>query len=357
VRFSFDRDPARASTIPARLYTDPTFAELERDRVFARTWQLVARADQLADVGSYVTTEVAGEPLVLVRDRGGLRAFYNVCLHRAGPVAYGCGKRHTMQCKYHGWTYGLDGALLHAPEMDGAVGFDARDFHLTPVGIDTLGVLVFVNLDPHAAPLHDTLEGLGSQVAGCALDRMQFVLSKEWTVGCNWKVYIDNYLEGYHVPVVHPELHREIDYDAYRVEVHRWFSRQHAPVRAASPHQPDRTLTAETGAEAHYYWVYPNWMLNAYQGQLQTNVVVPLDHARTLVRFDWYTVDPPRDEATRRDWDRVVRFASRIQDEDVSICEVVQRNLRSRAYDRGRYSPRRENGVHHFHSLLHDALT
>jgi choline monooxygenase len=356
VSFAFDRDPARAETLPSRLYTEPAYAKLERDRIFARSWQLVARTDQLSEVGAFVTADVAGEPLVLVRDANGLRGFYNVCLHRAGPVAQGCGRRQTLQCKYHGWTYSLGGELLRAPEMEDAVGFDSWRFRLTPIQVTSLGPLVFANLDLQAPPLAHFLGELSAQTAGFALERMQFVMTKEWRVRCNWKVYIDNYLEGYHVPVVHPELHREIDYDQYRVEVHRYYSRQHAPVRPVSVHQGERTLTPGVGAEAHYYWIFPNWMLNVYEGQLQTNVVIPIDHQTTLVRFDWYSADPPLTDAARVGWERVVGFANRVQDEDIEICEAVQRNLRSRAYDRGRYSPKRENGVHHFHGLLYDAL-
>src|SRR5205085_8326874 len=133
--FPFDPNIARASTIPARLYNDPVYLELEQERIFARTWQLVGRAEQVAEAGEYFTAEIAGEAIVVVRDRDTLRGFHNICLHRAGPVAFGCGKRQTLQCKYHGWTYTLDGQLLKAPEMEGTQRFTPEDMHLLGVQV------------------------------------------------------------------------------------------------------------------------------------------------------------------------------------------------------------------------------
>ncbi len=354
--FSFDLDISRASTIPSRLYNDPVYLDLERDRVFGRTWQLVARAEQLAEPGAYVTAEIGNEALVIVRDGEVLRGFHNVCLHRAGPVASGCGRRQTMQCRYHGWTYDLAGRLVRAPGMEGAASFAPTDYQLLPVQVAAWGPLVFANLDLKAPPLSHFIEDIPERCARFQAERMRFVMSREWRIACNWKVYVDNYLEGYHVSVVHPGLHKELDVEHYAVEPHRYYSRQHAPLRPLAPHATDRKYIPRAGDdEAHYYWIYPNWMLNIYQGQMQVNVVLPIDHQSTLVRFDWYALTPP--DAGDAEWARLIDFSYEIQDEDVAICEAVQRNLRSRMYDRGRYSPSKENGVHHFHSLLHESLT
>jgi choline monooxygenase len=358
--FPFDPDIARASTIPARLYNDPVYLELERERVFAHSWQLVGRADQVRDHGQFFTATVGNDSIVVLRDGERLRAFHNVCLHRAGPVASGCGRRNTLQCRYHGWTYKLDGTLLRAPEMQGVERFTPADMHLVPVQVATWGPLVFANLDGKAPPLLEVLEDVPHRVAPFRCETMRYVMRKEWDVACNWKVYVDNYLEGYHLPVVHPGLHKELDYDAYRVEPHRYFSIQHAPLRAvhggsAAERRYD-PAKAEV-AEAVYVWLFPNVMLNVYMGQMQTNVVVPIAHDRCTVVFEWYAADPPADAATDSEWAKLLAFSDEIQEEDVQICEIVQRNLRSRVYDRGRYSAARENGVHHFHSLLHEFLT
>ena len=210
--FPFDPDLAKAATIPSRLYVDPVYHELERERIFARTWQLVARTEQLAQPGDYVVVEIAGESVVLVRDAQGLRGYHNVCLHRAGPVATGCGRRQTLQCKYHGWTYSLAGELLRAPEMESTEHFRPADFRLHPVQVASWGPLVFATLDLKAPPLLHFLEGIPARAASFRPEAMRWVMRKEYPVRCNWKVYVDNYLEGYHLPVVHPGLHKEPDW-------------------------------------------------------------------------------------------------------------------------------------------------
>jgi choline monooxygenase len=353
--FPFHPDIRRASTIPARLYTDPLFNTLEQERVFGRTWQLVGRADQVAESGQYVSAEIGSEAIVVVRDGETARGFHNICLHRAGPVASGCGKRQTLQCRYHGWTYRLDGSLLRAPEMEGALDFTADSMHLMPIQAATWGPLLFANLDLEASSLEHFLGDISERSAKAAVRTMRYVGRKSWAVACNWKVYVDNYLEGYHIPVVHPSLHKELDYDEYRTELHRYYSVQHAPIRAGRGGNR-RYEAATPDDDAQYYWIFPNVMLNIYQGQLQTNVVIPRGADACEVIFEWYAHDVPPDIASDPAWSARMGFSDEIQDEDIEICEQVQKNLRSRSYDRGRYSPVRETGVHHFHSLLHEFL-
>jgi len=237
--------------------------------------------------------------------------------------------------------------------------FRPDEMHLVPIAVSTWGPLVFVNLDGKAPPLVEVLEDVSRRVAPFHCEQMRYVTRKSWDIACNWKVYVDNYLEGYHLPIVHPGLHKELDYDAYRVEPHRYFSIQHAPLRPVHGGNPDRRYDpAKTDvAEAVYVWLFPNAMLNVYMGQMQTNVVIPVGHDRCRVEFEWYAMHPPANAATDPDWTKLLAFSDEIQDEDIEICEAVQRNLRSRIYDRGRYSAKRENGVHHFHSLLHEFLT
>lgn len=359
LHFSFDPNIATASTLPARLYNDPVYLALETERIFSRTWQVVGHLEQVARPGQFFTAEIADEAIVVLRDGETLRAFHNVCLHRAGPVAYGCGQRQTLQCRYHGWTYNLRGELIRAPEMEGVERFAPGDFRLHPVQVATWGPLVFANLDLKAPPLAHYLEDIPERAQRFEADAMRFVMRKEWEIACNWKVYVDNYLEGYHIPLVHPELHREIDYDQYQVELHRYYSRQYAPLRPVSPHNvAERNyIPSDEHEEAQYYWMFPNVMLNVYFGQMQTNVILPVGHARTRVIFEWFSANPPEDATRDETWTKLVAFSDRIQDEDIEICEVVQRNLRSRIYDRGRYSAKRENGVHHFHALVHEFLT
>ncbi|MES2305161.1 MAG: SRPBCC family protein [Gemmatimonadota bacterium] len=354
--FPFNPDIHRAATIPARLYVDPVYLALEEEKIFGRTWQLVGRTAQVTESGQFATASIAQEAIVILRDKAALRGFHNICLHRAGPVAQGCGTRQTLQCKYHGWTYRLNGELLRAPEMESAEGFRPEEMRLMPVQVASWGPLVFANLDLKAPPLEHFLEDIPARTERFHPDAMQFVMRKTWTIACNWKVYVDNYLEGYHLPMVHPGLHKELDYDQYRVEPHRYWSLQHAPLRPVTS-ADRRYLPSEGDSDAQYYWLFPNVMLNVYQGQMQTNVVIPRGTDHCEVVFEWYSTQPPDDATNDANWTRLVAFSDEIQAEDIEICEQVQQNLRSRSYDRGRYAPTRENGVHHFHSLLHEFLT
>jgi choline monooxygenase len=351
-----DPEVSRAWTLPASLYTDPQQLALENESIFRRSWQIVGRSAQVAAPGDYFTAELAGEPLLLVRDTAGqLRGFYNLCRHRAGPPAQGCGNRKAFRCAYHGWTYSLEGALLSAPEMEGACGFRPQDFGLAPVRAAEWAGLVFVNLDDTAQPLQESLGELPRQAAKFGFQRMQWFERRDYLMECNWKTYIDNYLEGYHLPSVHPSLNRELDYGEYRTELFARHSLQWSPIRAAenAGDQPRRYRQASGGERAEYYWVFPNWMLNCYPDNVSLNLVLPLGAEKCVAAFEWYF--PPELMATEVPRE-TVRFSHEIQLEDGAICEAVQRNLRSRAYQRGRFSPRQERGVHHFHCLYQQAM-
>ncbi len=352
MRFDIGDDLATARALPPEAYTDPAVAALEARRVFARSWQPVARLEQLASTGAYVTTELAGEPLLIVRDGDALRGYFNVCPHRAGPLARGCGQRQSIQCGYHGWTFRLDGGLLRAPGCGGDDGVDLADVRLVPVEVARWGPLVLAAIDP-TVPAETWLAGIAAPAAS-----LRWVMRRDYELACNWKVYVDNYLEGYHIPIVHPELYAELDHAAYRTETDRWWSRQHAPLRPLAGDAADRRYhpDQQADADALYYWAFPGLMLNIYQGQLQTNVVVPLAPDRTRVTFEWFAATPPADPATDETWRRLVDFSDLLQEQDTMICTTVQRNLGSRGAQRGRYAPRHERGVHHFHRLLAEAL-
>ncbi len=351
--YKFDERLAYASTPPAAWYTQQRVLESEQRKVFARTWQLVGRVENVERAGQFFTATVANEPIIVARGTDGrLRAFSNVCRHRAGPVAEGCGERKSFQCGYHGWTYALDGRLTGTPEFEGVGDWKKEDHGLPQFKVETWGALVFVNLDPHCAPLAETLEDIPART-GERKDwaRMRLAARKDWEIECNWKVYVDNYLEGYHIPTVHPGLNRELDYTRYLTETKRFYSIQHAPLRRTATRLP--AVDASNGDDdgAQFFWVFPNLMLNVYADNYSTNVILPLGAERTLTVFEWYFRDP--DTTTTQDIvKRTIEFSDEIQLEDIRICEAVQRGLRSRTYTQGRYSVKRENGVHHFHGLL-----
>lgn len=353
--FDLDERLARASTLPSRCYTDPVFLDCERERVFGRTWQLAGRRSRVASPGQFFTAEIAGEPILVVCGEDGRpRALSNVCRHRAGPVAAGEGSCRAFRCGYHGWSYALDGRLLGTPEFEGVEDFRKEEHGLPRFALESWLDLLFVNLDASAPPLARALEDLPERLEGRGLEQMRFAARKDWTVTCNWKVYVDNYLEGYHIPIVHPSLFAELDYTRYETETRRSYSLQRAPLREDAPGRIPRGEGAAED-EALYFWIYPNLMVNVYADNFSTNLILPLSHDRTLTVFEWYFPDPETAE-TREAISRTVAYSDEIQLQDIAICEAVQKGLKSRTYDRGRYSVRRENGVHHFHRLYAQAM-
>lgn len=358
-RFHFETDLARAATLPASWYIDPAMLELEKQKVFRHTWQYATSIDQLRFPGNYIAVDVIGIPIVITHDLDGkLRAFYNVCRHRAGVVARGAGNRKTLQCAYHGWLYGLDGCLRNTPEFDGVENFNKEEYGLISMRVETWGPFVFVNMDHDAPSLLETLGAIPEETDRFDFGGMKRVEQRVYDVKANWKVYIDNYLEGYHVPIAHPGLYRELDYTNYRVETQRYYSKQNAPIRPIRAEDAGgRRYTALRGDDqALYYWIFPNFMLNMYLDMLQINVIIPVSYDHTVTLFEWYFADPGSPETWNNLQDSIA-FSDEIQKEDIELCEDVWRNLQTGIYDQGRFCVSRENGVHHFQGLLYEFLT
>ena len=347
-----DRAPlAEASTIPAPWYVDPRIAELERLNVFSRTWQLVARTEQVEKPGQFVSTTIAGEPILVVRGKDGvLRGFYNVCRHHAAAVVTEpCGQASLLHCPYHGWNYGLDGSLKGMPEFEGVKNFDRGQNGLVPVRVETWECFVFVNLEAQAAPLQQFLGGLTRRVAPLGIGKLHFFDRKSYDIHCNWKVFVDNYLDGgYHVPHLHKGLNSVLDYKQYTIENEDRYCLQSSPMVVSE--EDAATATTRKGDRAWYFWQYPNLMIDCYEGYMDTIYAIPTDVDHCRVIFDFYFDDIGE---SRRDYNaESVGVACRVQDEDLGICEDVQRGLKSRAYGAGRLSVRREAGEHLFHRLL-----
>ena len=347
-----DRAPLeRASTIPSSWYVQDGIACLESARVFGRTWQLVARTDQLQMPGQFVTAEVAGEPLVVVRGNDHqLRAFFNVCRHHAAAVATEeHGQTSIFRCPYHGWSYGLDGSLKGAPEFEGVCDFDRAQNGLVPLQVDTWEQFVFVNLDSRAAPLSAFVGHLVQRIAPLNIGSLHFFERRTYSLNCNWKVFVDNYLDGgYHVPHLHRGLNSVLDYKQYTIECEDRYCLQSSPMVGTT--EDANVAATRTGDRAWYFWQYPNFMINIYSGYMDTNLVLPDGVDRCKVIFDFYFDDVSERAAERNR--QSIAVGERVNDEDVGICEAVQRGLHSRAYQAGRLSVRREAGEHLFHRLL-----
>jgi len=343
------RGLSRAETIPSAWYTEPRFHDLDSEAIFGRTWQGVGHVGRLPEPGSWFLAEVAGDPVIVVRDgEGTIRSFYNVCRHRGGPLATADGCGRMLQCEYHGWTYQLDGTLRGVPHWNLVELFDREDFGLVPIGVDTWEGQIFANLDREAAPLEEVFAGIRDRISPVRPGDMKHYRRVEYDVRANWKVYVENFLEGYHVPIVHPELMSLYDFRSYKTEVYDWYS-----VQTSDLTDEENIYERQGGGEAWYYCVFPNYMLNILPGRMQSNLVLPVDHQNCRVIFEYF-YDEIESEAARRKIDEDIEFADRIQDEDIDICERVQRGLGSRGYDRGRFSVKFESGVYHFQNLVRD---
>jgi phenylpropionate dioxygenase-like ring-hydroxylating dioxygenase large terminal subunit len=348
-----DRAPlSEASTIPAPWYTDERIAELEAQTVFSKTWQVIGRVDQVEKPGQFVTSTVAGEPIVAVRGNDGvLRAFYNVCRHHAAAVlTEPCGQTSILHCPYHGWNYGLDGSLKGMPEFEGVKDFERSANGLLPVQVAAWEKFVFVNLDPEAEALPQFLGGIVRRMAPLHVGELHYFDTRVYDIACNWKVFVDNYLDGgYHVPHLHKGLNSVLDYKQYTIQNEDRYCLQSSPMVDS---QEDAAAGAtRKGDRAWYFWQYPNFMINCYAGYMDTNLVIPVDVDHCRVVFDFYFSDVTS-PAAREYNQRSVAMGHRVQEEDLGICEAVQRGLKSRAYGAGRLSVRREAGEHLFHRLL-----
>lgn len=342
----------QARTIPNTWYTTRGIARLERDAIFARTWQMVGRCEHVSAPGAFLTANIDGEPILVVRGEDGvLRAFFNVCRHKAGPLCTEeCGSVTKLRCRYHGWTYDLSGHLRGTPEFDGVQGFAKEENGLRGIAVSEWGPFIWVCLEKPSEPLERFL----SPLPGWVGSRDSFVslkcyARKTYDLACNWKVYVDNYLDGgYHVNTVHPGLAGVLDYREYRTVCEGSTVLQSSPMKPAEG-EAGRTRTGDVAA---YWWVYPNFMLNIYAGVMDSNLVLPLGVDRCRVIFDFYFSEGTTEEFKRES----VIVAEQVQDEDVGVCEEVQRNLNSRSYTTGRYSVKRENGGYYFHQMLGRAL-
>jgi len=341
-RFDPDVGLERAVTPPSSWYREPAILDLEWERVLGRAWQPVARREQLEHPGDFVAGDWLREPYLLVcGDDGEVRGFSNVCAHHATVLLSGAGRCERIVCPYHGWTYDLEGRLVRATGAGGMHGLERDRRALAPLPVARWGELYFVSWCPH---LPFDASAIDARIWAGSQGPLRFVAEREYTVECNWKVVVDNYLDGgYHVPVLHRGLASSLDLASYRTEI-----LPHAVIQRVDT--PDACADPRIGEGAVYAWLYPTWMVNRYGPVLDVNCVVPVSATRTRVRFEFY-FEP--DRAGDPDFvSSSIEASDRIQREDGDICERVQRGLGSSAYDQGRYAPRFEAGAYHFHCRL-----
>lgn len=327
-----------APTLPAAWYVDTDRYARERSSIFANEWLWFASESFVADPGAYVAQEYAGWPLLVVRGSdGGLRGFHNVCRHRAGPlVDDGTGAGANLVCQYHGWAYAFDGRLRSARDFGEEL--DPDEFSLRAMQVATWRGQVFVNLNAAAPPLEQDLRDFFAEMRDFPLEAMTLVRSSRHDLACNWKTYADNYLEGYHIPLVHPELNRQFDAKRYRVELGDRYCRHHAPARDGSP------------ADGRWLFRWPNLAMNIYGDSMNIEVIVPTGPESCAVWYSHFFADPNAPGIAD-----VIALADTVLAQDRRIVEAVQRNLAAGVYEGGLLSPRHENGLLQFQDLVRGA--
>jgi choline monooxygenase len=338
--------PAAQSTAPASVYRDPARYDDERRHVFGRSWLFMGHTSELAREGDVVAATVAGYPILVVRSASGLRAFHNVCRHRAGPLFEedrgNCGA--ALTCKYHGWAYALDGRLKSARDFGVAPGFDPRNYALFELKVDVWRGFVFVNAEKTAPALAQLLAPLDARLGRREMDTLVHVDRRTHDIACNWKVYVENYLEGYHIPAVHPALDAQVDASKYEVSVEGGVCFHSAPLKNGS----------DTVYDGLWAFVQPNLGFNVYGHGLMIERMAPIGLSGTRLIYDYYLRPDIATDARERH--RILSMSGTVTAEDKWICERVQANMEAGVYDSGVFSPKHEKGVAWFQHLVAGAL-
>jgi choline monooxygenase len=326
-----------------RLYASADIFQHERERIFATTWQLIGPASRLGEPGSYVATEIAGLKIFLLRGRdGGLRGFRNVCRHRgARLLPEGTGHCGPIRCPYHNWAYGDRGELLTVPWFGEDPSFRRNDWPLHEIAAREWRGLVFAAIAP-AQEFDAQLGELIGELKDEPIERYAAVAEERMTFDANWKIYTDNFVEGYHIPGIHPAFFAAIDFEQFKTTAHAGFVRMTAPPREGLFYR------------GKWLWMWPNWTLSLFSGGMNTSRINPLDHERTELIYNFYFADTSAaGEAARRD---TIERNLAVVREDFEICIETHKNYATRAYDAGPLSPRHEAGVHYFQNRVSAAL-
>lgn len=345
------KDPAAAATqarpvpsLPASWYHDPAIWRREQEAIFWREWLMVGCEDELPAPGSYIAASIAGRPVFVIRDRDGtLRGFHNVCRHRAASlVDAGTGRCDVLRCRYHGWLYDMQGRLRATPDFGDDPPLDRAEHSLFPIRVANWRRLVFVNLDLSAPPVEEGLGGLVGATADLPLESYRYHGRKVYDLEFNWKNYVDNYMEGMHIPYLHPGLNAALDVRAYRV----------TPGDRIAIHR----ATARDGADYQglFMWRYPNNTIGVYASGLNVTRIVPLGPRSMQLVIDFFFPESAGlGEEERR---KAMACTCEVVEEDFAMCRAVQQNLETGVYDTGPLSPKHENGVAYFHELVRGAL-
>ncbi|WP_343211943.1 ring-hydroxylating oxygenase subunit alpha (plasmid) [Aliisedimentitalea scapharcae] len=357
----YDENASRSFSLRAQAYTDPAWYQVDLREIIAKTWQWVCHVEKVRVPGSYTTIEIAGQPIAVVRGRDGtLRAFYNVCKHRAHELLSGEGETTRIMCPYHAWVYKLDGQLVRAPHTENLEGFDAGEICLDEVKVEEFCGFVYVNLDQNAGSLSDMSGDLETEIRHWApdIDGLTFAHRLTYDIKSNWKNVVDNFLECYHCPTAHKDFCDLVDMDTYKVTTHGIYS-SHMADAGNTPNSAYDVSNATVKTHA-VWWLWPNTCIMRYPGRSSMIIlnIIPAGPDRTLETYDFFLEDTTPNEA---ELDSIRYLDEVLQVEDINIVESVQKGMNTPAFDRGRIvndpggSGMSEHAVHHFHGLVLDA--
>ncbi len=337
--FHIDPDTRKARTLTADFYTDPAYFELSKERIFARSWQFAGKADDLGDLTPMtVLPGVLDEPVVIVKTSEWITCLSNVCTHRGKILVEGPCSADLIRCRYHGRRFALDGRMISMPEFDDVEDFPSEADNLTKLPFAEVGGFLFTSVAPLTG-FSEWIDGVEHLFDAAPTSGLAMTARREYEINAHWALYCENYLEGFHIPYVHKGLNAVVDYGSYSTDLFG-----HTSVQTAYGVSKERAAPAQV--EARYLFIFPNLMFNFYPWGISVNVVRPITHEKTSVEFLTYV----------RDEDLLEKGAGAdlhaVEMEDEAVVESVQKGIRSRFYDRGRYSPSREQGTHHFHRLI-----
>jgi choline monooxygenase len=357
-KFSVDADIRKASTIDSEFYTSDEVFAAAKEKIFGKSWHFLGDSDDVRISGQLSPyTLLPGyldEPIVLSRDKDdAIHCMSNVCTHRGNIlVEHNC-TDNQIRCRYHGRRFEMNGKLKSMPEFEGVENFPSANDNLAKVPFAQWDRLLFAGIKP-AADFNDVFGDMMKRMSFLNLNEFKAAPthSREYLVKCNWTLYCENYLEGFHIPFVHPGLNAAVDYSTYTTELYKYSSLQFALSRGDEdvfrfpPWHPDYGKAVS----AYYWWVFPNMMFNFYPWGLSLNIIKPMGTSLTKVSFLTYVYDETKMNIGAG------AMLDKVEREDEAIVEAVQRGVRSRFYNQGRYSPTRETGTHHFHRLLCDSF-
>ena len=323
-------------------YTSADIHTRDVKSIFSRTWQLIGPASRLEKRGDYIAVEIAGQKVFVVRAKDGLRAFRNVCRHRgARLLPEGTGRCSTIRCPYHQWVWGEDGSLLNVPWWGDDPDFEKSDWELDKVSFDIWRGLLFVAIAPSSS-LEAQLGGLIKEIADEPVESYTWMQEERLVFDANWKIYTDNFVEGYHIPGIHPAFHQAIEFDRFETVALDQMVRMTAPPREGLFYR------------GKWMWMWPNWTLSLFKGGMNTSRINPINHRRTELIYNFYFEDTSAGmEAARQ---KTIADNLQVVREDFEVCLETQKNYESGGYRAGPLSPRHEQGVAYFQQKLTAAL-